>query len=319
VHLTRRRFIETTGAAGLFLSASPALVAGAEKDAVQLSDRIDRRALVRRHNPVVTRFDPFSALSVGNGEAAFTADITGLQTFTSECEKKFPLCTASHWAWHSAPAPAGLRREDFRYKDYDTYGRPVGYATSATGQEALFTQLWRERLGLPPEARWDEVLKGLAPLPVQDGCYLMQEGLTDTYTNWNWEHPALLGALGMQPGDGVDAPTMRRTVKRVIETWHWEKSWGWDFPLTAMAAARVGEPGLAVKSLLMDEPKNRYWPNGHNYQRDGLTAYLPGNGGLLSAIAMMAAGWTDGPNTHAPGFPEDGRWKVAFEGLRQWI
>ncbi len=58
--------------------------------------------------------------------------------------------------------------------------------------------------------------------------------------------------------------------------------------MAAMAAARAGEPELAVKALLIDVPKNRYHPNGHNYQRPGLTAYLPGNGGLLAAIAMMA-------------------------------
>jgi hypothetical protein len=69
----------------------------------------------------------------------------------------------------------------------------------------------------------------------------------------------------------------------------------------------------------MDEPKNRFWPNGHNYQRPGLTAYLPGNGGLLAAIGMMAAGWTGGPRLHAPGFPADGQWSVAVEGIRRWF
>jgi hypothetical protein len=60
----------------------------------------------------------------------------------------------------------------------------------------------------------------------------------------------------------------------------------------------------------MDTPKNRYLPNGHNYQREGLTIYLPGNGGLLAAVAMMAAGW-DGASGHAPGFPRD-RWRVRW-------
>src|SRR5690349_14924231 len=64
---------------------------------------IDRHSLVTRHNPRVTSFDPFSALSVGNGEFAFTADATGLQTFPELYEKQFPLCTAAQWAWHSAP------------------------------------------------------------------------------------------------------------------------------------------------------------------------------------------------------------------------
>jgi hypothetical protein len=128
-----------------------------------------------------------------------------------------------------------------------------------------------------------------------------------------------MGAFGVQPGDGVDLATMRRTVRRVMETWQWERTWGWDFPMTALAAARVGEPELAVDALLIPAAKNRYHPNGHNYQRPGLTAYLPGNGGLLSAVAMMAAGWTGGPETSAPGFPKNGRWAVKSEGLRRWL
>ncbi|MDE3067586.1 MAG: twin-arginine translocation signal domain-containing protein [Verrucomicrobiota bacterium] len=714
MRLSRRQFMQTAGAAGLVLAAGPALAL--ERD----SPGLDRRALVRRHNPRVTRFDPFSALTVGNGEFAFTADVTGLQTFAAECEKSFPLCTTSHWAWHTFPLPAGLDPNRFRYQDYDTYGRPVGYATSATGQEALFNwlrqnphrfhlgriglefktsggaplapddlknvrqsldlwsglldshfelegtpvhvltcchpdldlvaaritsplladgrlqvrlafpyaspgmsmadwdqpqrhatrlsrpeknrsdfarrldateyaaslewnegaaltrraeheflvgpksgetlefacgfspkpnserlpgftstqdataqhrrrfwsdggaidlggstdpraaelerrivlslyntalhdagslpsaetgllcnswygkfhlemhwwhsvhftawnrfqlferslglyrrilplarqtarrqgyrgarwpkmigpdghdspspigplliwqqphpiyyaelchrqspgretlarwreivfesaefmasyaefvskrnqfalgpplktvsentdaltainpafelaywrfglrvaQTWRERLGLPREAHWDRILQNLSPLPAQNGVYLMQEGMTDTYTRWNLEHPALLGALGMQPGDGVDVDAMRRTARRVMDTWRWDRSWGWDFPLAAMAAARTGQPDLALDFLLLDTPKNRYLPNGHNYQRPNLPAYLPANGGLLAAAALMCAGWTGGPDETAPGFLKNNKWSVRWENLRRWI
>ena len=79
-----------------------------------------------------------------------------------------------------------------------------------------------ERLGLPREPRWERVLEGLAPLPVRDGLYLLQEGLGDTYTRWNWEHPALLGAMGMLPGEDVDVATMRWTVRQVL-------AWGVHF------------------------------------------------------------------------------------------
>jgi hypothetical protein len=149
--------------------------------------------------------------------------------------------------------------------------------------------------------------------------YLMQEGMTDTYTKWNYEHPALLGAFGAQPGIGADAETMRNTIKKVMEVWQWDRAWGWDFPMAAMAAARSGEPELAIKALLIDSPKNHYHPNGHVYQRPNLTAYLPANGGLLSAAAMMCAGWTGGPQQAAPGFPSDGKWDVRWEGLRTWM
>ena len=41
---------------------------------------IDRHALVTRHNVTINKPDPLATLSLGNGEFAFTADITGLQT-----------------------------------------------------------------------------------------------------------------------------------------------------------------------------------------------------------------------------------------------
>ncbi len=710
MRFTRRNFIKTAGATGLALAAAPTLATG--------RSRINRQTLVRRQNPVVTRFDPSSALTVGNGEFAFTADVTGLQTFAAQCDKSFPLCTTAHWSWHTTPAPTGIRREDFRYHDFDTYGRAVGYATERTGQEPLFdwlrenphrlhlgriglelvkpdgaratpddlkncrqvldlwtgileshfeflgrpirvqtcchpeldlvavrvesallgsdvlrvvlafpyaspgmsmadwnaparhtttvslvgrnrteldrtldvteyhtalqwnhaaysqcaahefvlggisgnplefvclfsgkplpghlpsfaqtrtasergwknfwngggavdlsgctdpraaelerrivlslyntavhcagslpsaetgllfnswygkfhlemhwwhsvhftawnrfsrferslaiyerilplaretarrqgyrgarwpkmigpdghdspssigplllwqqphpiyyaelcyrnapsketldhwrdivfetaeflasfavflrarnqfvlgpplktisentdaptainpafelaywrfglrvAQAWRKRLGLERHPDWDRVLTLLAPLPEAEGRYLLQEGLADTYTKWNWEHPALVGALGMLPGDGVDPATMRRSLARVMEVWQWDRAWGWDFGNAALCAARTGQPGLAVNALLLDSPKNRYLPNGHNYQRADLPAYLPGNGALLSAVAMMCAGWADGPAHSAPGFPSNGKWSVRHEGLKRW-
>jgi hypothetical protein len=140
--------------------------------------------------------------------------------------------------------------------------------------------------------------------------------MTDTYTNWNWEHPAMLGALGVLPGDGIDPSVMRETVRRVLGTWRWEKkTWGWDLPMAAMAAARVGEPDLAIDVLLLDIPQNRYAPNGHVPQRTDLPAYLPANGGLLAAAALMASGWDGCPAEDNPGFPHDGRWAVRSEGL----
>jgi hypothetical protein len=108
---------------------------------------------------------------------------------------------------------------------------------------------------------------------------------------------------------------MRRTLRRVMERWQWAETWGWDYPLVAMTATRLGEPELAIDALLMETVKNRYHPNGHNYQRPGLTIYLPGNGGLLSATAMMAAGWDGAPTRDAPGFPR-ARWTVRSERLR---
>src|SRR5690606_2583577 len=145
-------------------------------------------------------------------------------------------------------------------------------------------QRWRERLGLPRQREWDRVIRGLSPLPTRDGVYLNAESDAVTWTDIDKrrDHPSLLGALGFVPAtERVDPETMRRTLRRVMREWQWEETWGWDYPLTAMTAARLGEPEIAIEALSMDTVKNRFHPNGHNYQRPGLTIYLPGNGGLL--------------------------------------
>src|SRR6185436_17324071 len=76
-----------------------------------------------------------------NGEFAFTADITGLQTFPREYNTAMPLCTMSHWGWHSSPLRSGLDPGALRLTEYETHGRRVGYRTSAEGQSELYTWL----------------------------------------------------------------------------------------------------------------------------------------------------------------------------------
>lgn len=179
-------------------------------------------------------------------------------------------------------------------------------------------QQWRLRSGLPREPKWEDVRTKLAPLPVKDGLYLAHENCPQTFTERNRDHPSMLAALGVLPGPGVDRETMRRTLRKVMSSWKWPDTWGWDYPMTAMTAARLGEPEIALDALLLDTPKNRYLPNGHNYQRPGLHLYLPGNGGLLTAVALMARGWDLGPEENAPGFPKSG-WTVRHEGLKPVI
>ncbi|HXS68619.1 MAG TPA: hypothetical protein VN761_07220 [Candidatus Polarisedimenticolia bacterium] len=179
-------------------------------------------------------------------------------------------------------------------------------------------QTWRTRLGLPREEKWDAVLRDLAKPPVADGKYLFTETTPDCYTNpkWNKDHPAVVGALSFVPGPGIDSETMKNTLDWIMKNWNWPDTWGWDYPMLAMTAARLGEPERAIDALLLDTPKNHYGLNGHVYQRPGLTIYLPANGGLLYATALMAAGWDNGPKTNAPGFPANGQWNVRWENLK---
>ncbi|MGH7950796.1 MAG: hypothetical protein ACREFE_02595 [Limisphaerales bacterium] len=178
-------------------------------------------------------------------------------------------------------------------------------------------QKWRERLGLPRDEKWDDVLKNLAKPPVADGKYLFAETAPDSYTNpkWNKDHPAVLGALSFVPGPGIDLATIRNTLDWIWKNWNWPDTWGWDYPMMAMTAARLGEPECAIDALLLDTPKNHYGKNGNVYQRPGLTIYLPANGGLLYAAALMAAGWDGAPKRNAPGFPDNGQWNVRWENL----
>jgi len=180
-------------------------------------------------------------------------------------------------------------------------------------------QQWRERLGMKRFAEWDRIINKLSRLPVRDGVYLAHENCPQTYTERNRDHPSMLGALGVLPGEGVDRETMRRTLMKSMKEWRWDETWGWDYPMTALTAARLGETRIAIDALLMKTEKNRYLPNGHNYQRANLPCYLPGNGGLLYAVAMMAAGWKGAPLKATPGFPDDGAWKVNWDGLNAGI
>jgi hypothetical protein len=179
-------------------------------------------------------------------------------------------------------------------------------------------QQWRQRLGLPRKAKWDTIISQLAPLPQANGVYLATESTPDCYTTERYltDHPAVLGAYASIPrSNHLDTVVMKNTFELVWKIWKWDDTWGWDFPLTAMAATRLHIPGKAIDALFLPVRTNTYLVNGHNYQDERLTIYLPGNGGLLSAIALMCAG-TDDDKTINPGFPATG-WKVKWEGLRK--
>ena len=173
-------------------------------------------------------------------------------------------------------------------------------------------QEWRKRLGLPENEKWADVHDKLAPLPVQDDVYVTYEGIPEMWTKYTYEHPALTGVLGMLPGDGVDTTTFVRTLDKVMDQWQFNKIWGWDFPMMAMGAARTGKPELAVDLLLHDSQGFQF--DEHGLATGGPFPYFPSNGALLTAVAMMAEGWT-GSEGPAPGFPKDGSWSVKYENF----
>ena len=202
---------------------------------------------------------------------------------------------------------------------------------------------WRERMGKPRHAEWDQIVSNMAPLPLtKDGVItaglpkgkttglksfdpfdavaagaapvLATETFTDKCRN---DHPACVGAFGLLPvySDSVAA---KKTMDWVMKNWNFQTTWGWDYGMMAMAAARIGDTKTALDALLIDTQKNTYLKNGHNFQTvDRLRLYLPGNGALLTAVAMMCAGWDGCQEVLNPGFPKDGKWNVRWEGLHR--
>jgi hypothetical protein len=220
-------------------------------------------------------------------------------------------------------------------------------------------QQWRVRQGQPRRADWDQALARIAPPAMKDGLYLPVESVPDFWETAmsdacrkhaaasqckNRDHPSFLMAYGFIPGARIDPNAMRRTFEAVEQNWDVRQTWGWDFPMMAMTAARLGEPEKAVDWLFADL-KNNQWgvtgmtprvhldehadelvpvsagaggvtmtvnPDGAGYRRAAET-YFPSNGSLLMAVGLMAGGW-DGATGHAPGFPKEG-WTVRVEGL----
>lgn len=96
---------------------------------------IDREAVVGRHAIEATRPDPAAVVTVGNGDFAFTADITGMQTFTafhdpaagrSSGRLVVNTATMSTWGWHSMPNPNGYVLAD-AMSVYESARGPVQY------------------------------------------------------------------------------------------------------------------------------------------------------------------------------------------------
>lgn len=171
---------------------------------------------------------------------------------------------------------------------------------------------WRVRMGQERNAEWDRMADHMAPWPIVNEVYVEAESVLEK----DGGHPTQLAAYGFLPAmASLDTEVMRKTLNHVMENWDWAETWGWDYPLIAMTAIRLNEPEQALEALLKDVQKNTYLPNGHNYQHEELPLYLPGNGGLLTVVAMMCAGW-DGCHIENPGFPKNGTWNVKWEGLK---
>ena len=183
--------------------------------------------------------------------------------------------------------------------------------------------IWLTRLGEAP--RFGTFAEKLAPPPRGNGRYLAHEHCPAPFPRrpFYTDHPSMLAMYGILRSEKTEPAIMSATLDQVLETWDMRTFYGWDFPMMAMTACRLGRVDDAINILLMDSPKNTYLSNGHNRQTgdDALPLYLPGNGGLLIAAAMLAAGYGDpadrNQNRAGPLFPAG--FTVKTEGLHAYI
>ncbi len=225
---------------------------------------------------------------------------------------------------------------------------------------------WRAALGLPPVGAWEAVRARLAPPPLDPAtlntsfpplyaanaacaCLYLMPGEACPFSRPGCptarvSHPMTAGLVGMLNGlggdggrgSGVAPASANATVAAILGNWSWGSAaaspdvWGWDAPLLALGLARLGWSAQAVAAaLLLPFEKNLYNAQGVNQGMGLGTAYLPGNGGTLLAVAALAGGFDGGApgqqlreggagavasSPTAPvGFPED--WRAVAEGF----
>ncbi|KAI0087179.1 Six-hairpin glycosidase-like protein [Irpex rosettiformis] len=119
-----------------------ALVCGIE---TALTEPIDRHAIVSRYNPTRNASSTTTPMQVGNGNFAFGADVTGLQTFE-------PFAIMSSWGWKNDTLPPGRTWEDvanYRGESWDFHGRPmeIMYGGDPLIQQWLISNPNRVNLG----------------------------------------------------------------------------------------------------------------------------------------------------------------------------
>ena len=202
---------------------------------------------------------------------------------------------------------------------------------------AQLPSTWKGRIGTTPSPNgiytagcplymFDNKVKAEAFDPFDTSTHNTGKTISadDYFQKCRNDHPAVLGACGLLPSEQTpytllyNKEKMQKTLDWVMQNWNWQTTWGWDYGMVAMAAARLGQPETALQALLIDTQKNTYLVSGHNFQTaDRLRLYLPGNGALLTAIAMMCAGWDGCQQPSNPGFPQNGQWNVRWEGLHR--
>ncbi|WP_370621976.1 hypothetical protein [Bacillus sp. JCM 19034] len=97
---------------------------------------MNKKEVIERHNPHISKVEANAPLSLGNGDFGFSVDFTGLQSFPNSYDA--PLSTQSNWGWHYTKGKRAYKNEDIRYQSYETYGRNVDYPMKPEDKEEAY-------------------------------------------------------------------------------------------------------------------------------------------------------------------------------------
>lgn len=259
--------------------------------------------------------------------------------FAELAYRAFPNASTLH-AWDAVVTATADFMASFAYLNATTgvydLGPPL-YPVSETGNPnatlnpAFELAYWR--FGLDVAVRWKQrqsngstaavpklwldVRDKLAPLPVANGTFTTYEGVPGMWSDpaTITDHPALAGIYGWLPPpasstkDGLNLTVVKNTADKIRAVWDLEHSYGWDFPMLAMNALRLGDVQQAIAYLL--HPAFAFDDAGYPTGGSRVpTPYMPSSGALLQAVAMLAGGWDGAPGSHFPA-----AWNATVEGF----
>lgn len=128
------------------------------------------------------------------------------------------------------------------------------------------------------------------------------------------DHPSMMALLGFMPRlantTKFEHAIFENTYDAILSTWNFTTSFGWDFPMLATAAHKLGRYDDVLRFLLYPD---------FGFDDVGMpaggsrvpTPYLPSSGSLLMAVGLMVRDWNEQGAVLHP--PED--WGVQYEGF----
>lgn len=211
---------------------------------------IDRRRLVRRHNPVYTAAHPTAALTVGNGNIAMTVDVSGMQTFPR---------------FHDiVPDPrrvmsdglAGLPRQHVRSFDVDDFQIPLRTQASWGWYR---TRAVRE-LRLEDAETIHSTSRGLVPYLDRMGLQRAGDPIAEEFEAGAWFHynprRAHLGRLALVGPEGraLQHPSLLTDVRTELDLWSGSVRAEYTVEGERFSVTTIGDPAADAFAVRVQSP-----------------------------------------------------------------